>query len=326
MPNQFLNTSWISMEVLRNLKNAFKVAEYFNTTGKKTTRKRSPSARPFRSNSRNSSPSVTASDTTRRASTGFRPRSRWISPLASISSGTITKPRSRRNALRKKFASSTWSRPACRSRTNRFPCCVVCEEQHFADCRLARHRSHLDRVSRSGPGALAAKGRRYLSKKRAALISSSMQTNSINTPVTSLFQPADAITEAFKEGSMGKLKTFDVFEEQNLYSQTAGTWAGAVTVTGAGQSGTSLIITGTAGDTFNQGDKFAIANVNFVNPRSRRTPGPLQAADLHRYRGSHRCGRRRDASPSCPPSMGRERIRIPASTRTWIPCPRMARH
>jgi hypothetical protein len=115
-----------------------------------------------------------------------------------------------------------------------------------------------------------------LAKKRAALISSSMQTNSINTPVTSLFQPADAITEAFKEGSMGKLKTFDVFEEQNLYSHTAGTWAGAVTVTGGGQSGTSLIITGTNNDTLKQGDKFSIANVNLVNPRSRRIPGPKQ--------------------------------------------------
>jgi hypothetical protein len=113
-----------------------------------------------------------------------------------------------------------------------------------------------------------------LAKKRCALISSSMQTNSINTPVTSLFQPSDAITMAFKEGSMGKLKTFDVFEEQNLYSHTAGTWAGAVTVTGGGQSGTSLIITGTNNDTLKQGDKFSIANVNFVNPRSRRIPGP----------------------------------------------------
>src|SRR5208337_5276397 len=124
-------------------------------------------------------------------------------------------------------------------------------------------------------GRLLQKAGSYLSKKRAALISSSMQTNSINTPVTSLFQPTDAITEAFKEGSMGKLKTFDVFEEQNLCSHTAGTWAAAVTVTGAGQSGTSLIITGTNGDTIKQGDKFAIANVNFVNPRSRRPPGPL---------------------------------------------------
>lgn len=111
--------------------------------------------------------------------------------------------------------------------------------------------------------------------KRMALISSSMQTNSINTPVTSLFTPADEIDEAFKEGSIGKLKAFRVFEEQSLYNHTAGTWAGAVTVNGAGQSGTSLTITATAGDTFKQGDKFSVANVNFVNPRTRRSPGPL---------------------------------------------------
>jgi P22 coat protein - gene protein 5 len=114
-----------------------------------------------------------------------------------------------------------------------------------------------------------------ISKKRAALISSSMQTNSINTPVTSLFQPADAITQAFKEGSMGKLKTFDIFEEQNLYTHTAGTWAASVTIVGAGQSGSSLVVTGTNGDTIKQGDKFSVANVNLVNPRSRRSPGPL---------------------------------------------------
>ena len=30
MANLFLNTSWISMEVLRNLKNVLKIAEYFN--------------------------------------------------------------------------------------------------------------------------------------------------------------------------------------------------------------------------------------------------------------------------------------------------------
>lgn len=116
--------------------------------------------------------------------------------------------------------------------------------------------------------------------KRMALISSSMQTNSINTPVTSLFHPGDEVDEAFKEGSLGKLKGFRVFEEQSLYTHTAGTWAGAVTVTGAGQSGTSLMITGTVGDTINQGDKISVANMNFVNPRTRRSPGPLTPQTL----------------------------------------------
>ena len=50
-----------------------------------------------------------------------------------------------------------------------------------------------------------------------------------------------------------------------------------MTVNGAGQSGTSIAITCTAGDTFNQGDKVAFANVNLVNPRTRRSPGPLTA-------------------------------------------------
>lgn len=110
--------------------------------------------------------------------------------------------------------------------------------------------------------------------KRCMLISSSMMVT-LGTAITTIFQPVDEITEMFKEGVIGRAKNFDWFEEQSLYSVTAGTWANAVTVSGAGQSGTSLIISDTAADTFNQGDKFSIANVNAVNPRTRRTAGPL---------------------------------------------------
>src|ERR1035438_4343309 len=81
----------------------------------------------------------------------------------------------------------------------------------------------------------------------------------------------------FKEGVIGRAKNFDWFEEQSLYSITAGTWAtaSAIVVNGGGQSGTSLIIIDNTGDTFNAGDKFSIANVNAVNPRTRRPAGPL---------------------------------------------------
>jgi hypothetical protein len=112
--------------------------------------------------------------------------------------------------------------------------------------------------------------------KRCMLVSSSMMT-AVNTAITTIFQPTDEITEAFKEGSIGRAKGFDWFEEQSLYTITAGTWAGSVTVSGAGQSGTSLTISDTAADTLNAGDKFSIANVNAVNPRTRRTAGPLTA-------------------------------------------------
>jgi hypothetical protein len=111
--------------------------------------------------------------------------------------------------------------------------------------------------------------------KRAMLISSSMMT-SLGANITTIFHPADEITKAWKEGVIGELGTFMFYESQSLWSQTAGTWSGAngyPTVNGASQSGTSLIINANAGDTWNVGDKFSIANVNLVNPMTRRIPG-----------------------------------------------------
>jgi hypothetical protein len=112
--------------------------------------------------------------------------------------------------------------------------------------------------------------------KRAMCISSSMMT-SLGSNITSIFNPPDEISKMFKEGALGRLAGFDFYECNSLYSHTAGTWASSVTVNGANQSGTSLTITATAGDTFAVGDKFKIANVNTVNPMTRRSPGPLTA-------------------------------------------------
>lgn len=112
--------------------------------------------------------------------------------------------------------------------------------------------------------------------KRCMQISSSMMST-LGSAITSVFNPVDEITKMWKEGAIGRLAGFDFYESNSLYTHTAGTWAGAVTVTGANQSGTSLIITGTAGDTIKQGDKIAILNVNAVNPMTRRSAGPLTA-------------------------------------------------
>jgi hypothetical protein len=112
--------------------------------------------------------------------------------------------------------------------------------------------------------------------KRAMCISSSMMS-SLGSNITNIFNPPDEISKMFKEGALGRLAGFDFYECNSLYTHTAGTWAATVSVNGANQSGTSLIITATAGDTFKTGDKFKIANVNFVNPMTRRSPGPLSA-------------------------------------------------
>lgn len=109
--------------------------------------------------------------------------------------------------------------------------------------------------------------------KRAQCISSSMMSK-FGQNITTFFQPPDELSAMFKEGALGRVAGADWYESNSLYSHTAGTWAGAVTVTGSGQSGSSLIITGTANDTLKAGDKFNVASVNQVNPRTRRIPGP----------------------------------------------------
>jgi hypothetical protein len=108
------------------------------------------------------------------------------------------------------------------------------------------------------------------------LISSSMMM-SLGSNITNVFNPPDEISKMFKEGAIGKLAGFDFYESNSLWAATAGTWQASVTVNGANQSGSSLVITNTSGDTSNVGDKFSIANVNAMNPMTRRTAGPLKA-------------------------------------------------
>lgn len=86
--------------------------------------------------------------------------------------------------------------------------------------------------------------------------------------LASFFNPTSEISRQYKRGSMGKMSGFDWYESVNGWRQTAGTWAGAVTVNGANQQGSQISINATAGDTFNQGDIFSIANVNAVNPEN----------------------------------------------------------
>jgi aspartate 1-decarboxylase len=111
--------------------------------------------------------------------------------------------------------------------------------------------------------------------KRGMIISSSMMS-SFGQNITTFFNPADEISKMFKEGSLGKAAGFDWFESNSLWSHTAGTAVTSLQVTGASQSGASLIVTGTATQTLKKGDKISIVNVNQVNPRTRRIPGKAQ--------------------------------------------------
>jgi hypothetical protein len=119
------------------------------------------------------------------------------------------------------------------------------------------------------------------SDDRAMIISSSMMVSvGANLANAFVFHPGDEVTQMFKKGFLGRLAGFDMYESNSVYSHVAGAatnsanWATTgTTIAGANQSGTQLVITATAGDVFNVGDKFQITGVKSVNPMTRRIAG-----------------------------------------------------
>lgn len=121
------------------------------------------------------------------------------------------------------------------------------------------------------------KGKRYM-----IISSDMMQALGGNTgagAILSYFNPPDELSKMFKEGAIGGLAGFEFFESNSLYSHTAGNFQTPAndTVNGANQSGTAITINATAGDVFKFGDKISFANVNRVNPMTRRIVGPKRA-------------------------------------------------
>jgi len=88
------------------------------------------------------------------------------------------------------------------------------------------------------------------------------------------FNPQKAISDMYRKGVIGDAAGWKWVRSNSLQKQTAGTAAShATTVVGAGQSGSSIVITGTSGDTIVPGDRFNFALVNAVNPETRVTNG-----------------------------------------------------
>lgn len=84
------------------------------------------------------------------------------------------------------------------------------------------------------------------------------------------FGPVDDIKRLYREGIVGYADGFEWNESMSLKSHTAGTWAGAVTLSSAPANGaTSLAVTCTTGDTFFEGDVIGIGGVYRVNPVTR---------------------------------------------------------
>lgn len=110
-------------------------------------------------------------------------------------------------------------------------------------------------------------------KDRGIFVTPSLM-RALKKSAISYFNPVTDISKQYRDGIVGVGDSFDWYESVSLYQHTAGTWASTVTVaTGSVNGDTTLAVTCTNGDTFNQGDKIAISATNPVNPRTRRKVG-----------------------------------------------------
>lgn len=97
--------------------------------------------------------------------------------------------------------------------------------------------------------------------------------------VLALFNPADSVAKAFKEGYIGRYGGLDYFESMSLYAHTTGVWATVatgVTTSSGNQSGTSIACAATTGDTVKAGDIITFAAVYAVNKMTGRSTGRLK--------------------------------------------------
>src|SRR5215472_14885315 len=271
--NSFVNTSWVSLEVLRLLVNKLVVCEYFNRNWEKDFNKEFA---PGSSIQIKYPQRFTIVD-----GMGYAPQGinritttvnldNWIQvPFEWDDYERAVKLERTEEELRENY----WAPAAA----------AIAQEIDSRAANWARYNtSNLVGILGTDPTAVSTyyQARAVLEKeacspgRRCMLISTSMMV-SLGSNITSVFNPPTEISRMWKLGTIGQLAAFEFFESNSLWTHTAGTWAAAVTVTGANQSGGSLTITGTAGDTWNAGDKFSIAGVNMVNPMTRRSAGPL---------------------------------------------------
>jgi hypothetical protein len=81
------------------------------------------------------------------------------------------------------------------------------------------------------------------------------------------------------KGFLASIANFEIYQDQNIQSQTVGNYAGTPVVNGASQTGASLITNGWSSSLpglLNVGDVFTVAGVYAVNPRNRQSTGSLQ--------------------------------------------------
>lgn len=108
---------------------------------------------------------------------------------------------------------------------------------------------------------------------KTMLLSPSL-ARSLRSGAVSYFNPTDEIAKMFRKGYIGEVTgVAQSYQSMSLYSTTADVWAGTVECLAGSQSGATLSLTCTTGDTFTAGTPFSIAGVKDVNPMTLRSTG-----------------------------------------------------
>jgi hypothetical protein len=90
-----------------------------------------------------------------------------------------------------------------------------------------------------------------------------------------LFNPSQAISEQYRSGMVSNALGFDWYEEPTVIKHTTSSYSGSLTVNGATQTGTTLVVNAITGG-FAAGDIIQIAGVNAVNRVTKATTGAPQ--------------------------------------------------
>jgi len=88
-----------------------------------------------------------------------------------------------------------------------------------------------------------------------------------------------SVAEPGFKGYIPNIANFEIYQDQNVPTQTTGSYAGTPVVQGAGQTGSILNTNGwtaSIASLLNVGDVFTISNVNAVNPESLASTGSLR--------------------------------------------------
>ena len=103
---------------------------------------------------------------------------------------------------------------------------------------------------------------------RVLVISPAMMANLVGQNLV-LFNPTAQISEGFRKGQFASdtLGFEQLYQDQNTWRRTAGTYSASGTVNGAGQTGNSIAISGLTGS-LNAGDIVRFAGVDWVNPQN----------------------------------------------------------